>query len=240
MKNYKLHLIRHFEAEGNDEGRYIGNTAHHILESSKDRLEEIKDDCVYPPCEVLYTAPAVRCIETAQLIYPDFEPIICDSMRELDFGDFEGKTIEELQDREDYRAWVLDAMNNPPPDGEGTMEFLARLYQGLDLIFKDMCKKNVSEAVLVTHGGVIMSLLSAFGLPREPIGKWLSKSGEGYTILLNPQMWLRDRLFEIYAKVPFDKESLFENWNEERYHGLTDQEIFDYDEFEDDLDNLED
>ena len=220
MKNYKLHLIRHFATEEGLEGKYLGNTDHHIAMESKFALEEKLEESCYPPCDIIYSSPALRCLETAQLLYPDQETGICDQMAELDFGDFEGKTVAELKDNEDYKAWLLDSLNNPIPNGEDMSSLIARLYKGLDLIFKDMCRREANEAVLITHGGVIMTMLSAFGVPRQPISKWLTKSAEGYTILLNPQMWLRDNLFEIYSKVPFSKEDLFDSWHSERFQGF--------------------
>ena len=81
------------------------------------------------------------------------------------------------------------------------------LFQGL----KELREKNWQEppfdpkeldAVIITHGGVIMALLAAFGLPEAPMHEWLTPSGCGYTVSIIPSVWMNGQKFEVVGKIP--------------------------------------
>ena len=59
-----------------------------------------------------------------------------------------------------------------------------------------------TSAVLVTHGGVIMTLLAAYGLPRAKMTDWMCENGEGYSIRIDPMLWSRGMAAEVYQKLP--------------------------------------
>ncbi len=206
MKSYKLHLIRHGMTDGNLQGRYIGVTDVPVCPEGLQQLDELSQSMDYPYVERVYTSPLTRCLTTAARLFPGTDLVMMPKLRECDFGAFEGKTPQELQDDGTYQAWIQDSLHNAPPDGESGLDFLQRLVQALSDIFEDMMANGFYEAAAVTHGGVIMSLLSSMGLPRYPYNQWMCDYGRGYTILLTPQMWMRDRAFEIYDIVPLPLE----------------------------------
>ena len=65
----------------------------------------------------------------------------------------------------------------------------------------------MKDAIVVTHGGVIMTLLASFGIPKAKAFQWGSNNGCGYSIRITPSLWVRDHVFEVYDKVP---ESIYE------------------------------
>ncbi len=81
-------------------------------------------------------------------------------LRELNFGDWEGKTYEMLKDNERYQQWLLNWETSAPPNGESGKSFGVRVesfFNGL----MESCQKNRRRKILiVTHGGVIRYLLS--------------------------------------------------------------------------------
>ena len=64
------------------------------------------DEYEYPKVQRVYSSPMKRCIETAEIIYPYRELQIVENMTELDFGEFDGKSVQELIDRDDYKEWL--------------------------------------------------------------------------------------------------------------------------------------
>ena len=76
-----------------------------------------------------------------------------------------------------------------------------------------MMQNRITSAAVVTHGGVIMTLLTAFGYPKRELGIWSVENGKGYTILMSPQMWMRDNSFEIYDTVPSMLEEGDNRWD---------------------------
>ena len=95
MKNYYIYLIRHGITQGNLDGKYIGQTNLSLCPEGKRRIEQFCADGVYPDVEKVYSSPLARCLETAEIIYPDNKLMIVDELSEMNFGDFEGKTQTE-------------------------------------------------------------------------------------------------------------------------------------------------
>ena len=205
MKNYRINFIRHGLTQANIEGRYVGRTDYDLCTQGIQELLKLRENSLYPEAERLYCSPLARCIQTAGILYPDCEPEIIDDLVELDFGEFEGQTFEELRGRRDFQDWMGDAFRNAPTGGESGEDFTFRLVNALEQIFRDMMADGVTEAVVVTHGGVIMNLLFALGLPKGKFGDYYAENGQGYSVVMTPQMWMRDHIFEICGSIPAPK-----------------------------------
>ena len=106
----------------------------------------------------IYASPLVRAHETAQIIAGVLgldDPVSAPDMRERTFGDGEGMLVAEYLAR--YENWQTT------PDGAETMEAVRdRALGALDVIARESRRRSapVAESVIVvTHGGVIRSLL---------------------------------------------------------------------------------
>lgn len=185
MKNYYLYLIRHGITEGNLDGKYIGQTDLALCPQGEKQIQQLVKAGVYPYVEKVYTSPLKRCVETAQIIYPDIQLSKVDEIAEMDFGQFEGKTQKELENLPEYTAWLKGGPEACPPEGEKFGDFSLRCISGLDIIFRDMMKKEITRAAMVTHGGVITNLLAGFGLPKGHPADYMCGPGEGFEILLS-------------------------------------------------------
>ncbi|MDO4515423.1 MAG: histidine phosphatase family protein, partial [Lachnospiraceae bacterium] len=97
----ELVLIRHFPTPGNGKRQYIGSTDEELDQL---RIPELLP--VYPDVEQVVCSPMKRCIQTAELLYPGRKMLVWDEFREMDFGDYEGKTFEELKSEPAYQAWL--------------------------------------------------------------------------------------------------------------------------------------
>lgn len=169
----KLVLIRHGATEGNKEHRYIGRTDEPLSSEAKEKLSA-ETNC-YPRIDRLFTSPMKRCIETAEIIYPAQKPVVVDPLREMDFGNFEGKNYKELNGNPDYQAWIDSGGTIAFPNGESREEFIKRCCEGLREVFSQIevsiskkekivqFENDLLTIGLVVHGGTIMALCSAFG-----------------------------------------------------------------------------
>lgn len=201
MKNYYLYLIRHGITEGNLDGKYIGQTDLALCPQGEKQIQQLVKAGVYPCVEKVYTSPLKRCVETAQIIYPDIQLSKVDEIAEMDFGQFEGKTQKELENLQEYTAWLKGGPEACPPDGEKFGDFSLRCISGLDIIFRDMMKKEITRAAMVTHGGVITNLLAGFGLPKGHPADYMCGTGEGFEILLSTFLWQKGPAFEISGRL---------------------------------------
>ena len=203
MRNYKIYLIRNGLTNGSLEGRYIGHTDEDLCAQGREQIVELATTGYFPEVEAVLSSPLKRCVNTAKLIYPDKEPILIDGLKECDFGEFEGMTADELSEDESFKRWLKGEKNAAPPFGESNEKFSARVCACFIKIIEGILKSGVRETAIVTHGGIIMLLLAAFGLPEAPMTDWRTPSGCGYMLSLNASIWARIRKIEVTDEIPF-------------------------------------
>ena len=72
----------------------MGWTDAPICEEARIDLTNISFDS--SPYEMIVTSDLKRCLQTANLLFPEHEPISMREFREMNFGPWEGKTYAEL------------------------------------------------------------------------------------------------------------------------------------------------
>ncbi|MBQ2974139.1 MAG: histidine phosphatase family protein [Clostridia bacterium] len=208
MKSYTIHLIRNALTDENLEGRYIGHTNVEISEEGKEQLRQMKAGLVYPPVDAVFTSPLKRCLQTADILYPDNKPLVIDGFIEYNFGEFENKTAEQLEKYEEFPRWLAGERGVKPPYGESNEEFAKRVCDTFEKVAEGLMKTGTTSAAIVTHGGVIMTILAAYGIPEYPMHEWLTPNGCGFTVKVNPSLWSRARKFEVFSEFPYEREEL--------------------------------
>lgn len=202
MKGYRLSLIRHGRTIANDKGIYIGKTDYSLSDDGKAELVDKLDEFTYPKVQRVYSSPLKRCTETAEIIFPHREMLLVDDLRELDFGDFEEKSVDELINREDYKQWLKGGIDNSAPNGESLSELSLRSFKALEEIVMDMMREDLTHCAVVTHSGVMTNMLSCFGIPKYNPNQLTCDIGEGYEVLVTAQLWQQAQAFEILGKIP--------------------------------------
>lgn len=203
MRGYRLSIFRHGRTMANDMGIYIGKTDFSLSNEGKKELIEKTDEFIYPKVQRIYSSPLKRCTETSEILFPEREVVCVNDLRELDFGDFEGKCVDELINREDYKKWLKGGIDNTPPNGESIQDMTVRIFNALNQIILNMMSEDFSHCAIVTHSGIITNMLTCFGIPKYD-AKYLScGAGEGFEVLVTAQMWQRSQAFEILGKVPY-------------------------------------
>lgn len=208
MKSYTIHFIRNALTDENLEGRYIGHTDVEISAEGCEQLLEMKRELVFPPVDAVFTSPLKRCVKTAEILYPDNKPIIIEGLIEYNFGEFENKTAEELEKSPVFPRWLAGERGVAPLFGESNEEFGKRVCETFEKIAEGLMKTGTTSAAIVTHGGVIMSILAAYGIPEYPMHEWLTPNGCGFTVKVNPSLWMRAKKFEVFSEFPYEREEL--------------------------------
>lgn len=168
-----IYFIRHGMTAGNLEKRYIGSTDEPLCGEGKAFLRSR----TYPRADFIYCSPMRRCLETAEILYPDGEPIVVPDFRECDFGRYEGKNYAELKEDAPYLKWVESGGALPFPDGEDTAAFRARCAAAFLRVVET--HGETDALALVVHGGTIMSILSVYE-PSHDYFRWQCSNGHGY------------------------------------------------------------
>lgn len=204
MKSYTIYLIRHGITQGNETGRYIGRTDLPLSPQGERELHKLKEEHPYPEAMAYFTSPMLRCTQTLRLLYPQAKPIVMEGFRECDFGDWEGKTAQEIAQTDPrFRQWISGA-GEPvtPPNGESGGQFAQRVCASFEKVVEGMLRSGVTSAVIVAHGGALMAILSAYGLPRANFYDWMTESGCGYCMRITPGLWMRSMVGEVYDTLP--------------------------------------
>lgn len=204
MKSYTIHFIRHGTTAGNDQGRYIGSTDLALSSKGAEHLQTLGKKHSYPTAQEYLCSPMRRCTETMSILYPDAKPILVPGLRECDFGDWEGKTAGEIAEEDGrFRRWIAgDGEAVTPPNGEDGSSFARRVCTAFEKIVEGLMRSGITSAAIVTHGGVIMSILSVYGLPRANSYDWMSEPGCGYSMRVIPGLWMRSRVGEVFSEIP--------------------------------------
>lgn len=185
-------FIRHLCTPGNEKRQYIGRTDEDLspraAEALRLRLRE-NPGGIYPAVQCVVSSPLKRCIRTAGLIYPGQEPVIEPMLRECDFGEYEGKTYEELKNRPEYIRWLESGGMTAFPGGEEQTDFRRRCACGVENQIDRLIDEGAESAAFVVHGGTIMAALS--GLAEHPgdFYRWQAENGGGYTAEVSEKEW---------------------------------------------------
>lgn len=177
----RLVLLRHGEAEGNRERRFLGLTDTPLTQAGETQAAEAAQRI--PAVEHVYVSPLRRCRQTAGLVWPGVEQTVVEGLRETDFGPFEGKTHAELKDEPLYRQWLADP-ENPALDGlvERETDCARRAEQALRTVLQDAAAGGCSRVGVVSHGGTLMSLLNRCGRPAWPYYDWRMDNCGGWLV----------------------------------------------------------
>ncbi len=201
MKSYKIHLIRHGLTAANAQGLYIGKTDLPLSPEGLVDLLRKKEEAVYPEAKYFYTSPLSRCAQTLEVLYPNTSAETVAELSECDFGDWDGKSAEELKFDEDFQKWITGA-STAIPNGEDAVTFQARVMAAFESIVEDVMKKGDGDAVICTHGGVIMLIMAAYALPQADVSAWGAEAGCGFTVRVSPSLWMREPVCEAIDYVP--------------------------------------
>ena len=168
----RLYLIRHGNTEANLQHRYCGSTDLPLSQPGREALEKLQYDV--GPVRFL-TSGMLRTEQTLHALYGDVPYTVLPGLREMDFGDFEMKSYQQLKDTPAYQAWIADVEHNPCPNGESAPQVLARNRAAMDRVLA-----AGEDAVCVIHGGVTAGLMMTwFGGGRYD---YSVKPGTGFTV----------------------------------------------------------
>lgn len=205
MKNYKLFLIRQGSTRANEQGIYIGKADYGLSRHGQDELAEKLGKYEYPYAERVYSSPLRRCLETAEILYPEVDTFTVDELRETNLGDFEGKKLEDLVNNEDYQKWIKGGENVAPPNGETPNEVMERACQGINRILLDMMNSNVFNAAVITHAGIIIDIVTGLCIQKPDAKSLQVPFGEGFEIWTDAALWMRSRAFQLVGLVPYNR-----------------------------------
>jgi broad specificity phosphatase PhoE len=157
----RLLLIRHAETSAGMRGRCYGRLDVPASPAGRRQAAALGEALAATPLVAVYSSPLARAMETAAPIgaAQGLEVVPVDGLREIDFGELEGLTYDEIRARRPalYREWMEHPARVRFPAGESFAELRERAVPALTTLRE----RHAGEAVaVVTHGGVVRAALA--------------------------------------------------------------------------------
>jgi ribonuclease H / adenosylcobalamin/alpha-ribazole phosphatase len=132
-----------------------------------EQAEIVADLLGVEPLAAVYSSPRERAYYTARQIAEQHEMKvgILDALDEVDFGDWTGKSFDELEGDPLWDAWNSERASARPPGGESMAEAIARAVGGLEGIAADHADQMIAA---VSHCDIIRGVIAHYlGLPLD-------------------------------------------------------------------------
>jgi alpha-ribazole phosphatase len=174
----RLILVRHAEPAIELRGRCYGTLDVELSERGREQAAALAARLAAEPVDAVVSSPRARALETAAALAPEVD--VDERLREIDFGDFEGRAYDEIERSEPelFRRWMVTPTTVRFPNGESYADLRSRAVPALEAV-----RNRHACAVVVTHGGVIRAGLQAWlELTDEAIFR-LDQSHCGVTIV---------------------------------------------------------
>jgi len=146
----------------------------------KNSIIEKLDNSIF---DYIYTSPLSRChrlandISRGKMVVSDWR------LSELDFGDWEGQSWDEIYNTVYAMQWFASWRDIPCPNGESLMQMVLRVK---DFLSEKILNHKNDTLLIVTHGGVIRIIITLLqNLNFEEIFKIKSEFGEITTLSFN-------------------------------------------------------
>lgn len=166
-----LLFIRH--AETDLTGRFCGHSDPPVNDRGHRQIEGLLSTLENESVDAIYTSDLTRALTTADALAQAFQlsPITVPGLREINFGEWEGLSWQEIESRDAVyaRRWSEIFPHLPAPGGESFEAFQSRVMTEVERLLSFQDRECIA---IVTHGGVLRVVLRALcGLGEEAAWK---------------------------------------------------------------------
>lgn len=146
-------LLRHTSSKDN-ETRVFSSPSTPLSALGKEQINTLLEKKY--PVKIIYSSPYKRSLELAEAIAIKFDlPLIVDQrLGEIDFGEFEGKTFEQIENLypQEVKQWMEDPWNFAYPGGEDFHNMRSRVQR----FYKELNQ----SCLIISHQALMLSLMS--------------------------------------------------------------------------------
>jgi alpha-ribazole phosphatase len=192
-----LYLIRH-TAPAVSRGICYGQSDIDVLESFYDEAAIIKT-CLPATIEHIHSSPLIRCKKLAEHLFPGTDILLHEALMEINCGQWELKAWNDIPKNE-IDPWMNDFVHTGIPGGESYIELYERVMNCFNRIMT-----NDTDAVIITHGGVIRSILSH--ITHTPLPDSFTRFSLHYGCVVKITGNEKELRYEIISNIPTPKET---------------------------------
>ena len=157
----RLLLVRHAHPDEKAQGRCYGALDISLSSSGRLHARQLARRLGRIPLSAVYSSPLKRAVDTAAPIAAAHEltTTVDDDLREIDFGDFEGRSYAEIEQGhpEVYRQWMETPTLVQFPGGESYATVRRRAVGAMEALRE---RHRGGTIAVVSHGGVLRAMLA--------------------------------------------------------------------------------
>jgi broad specificity phosphatase PhoE len=151
-------VVRHGQTEWSEAGRHTGRTDLPLIEAGQRRARALRAELADQTFSLVLCSPLLRARETCRLAGYGQQAVLCDDLREWDYGDYEGLTTPDIRaSNPGWNIW-LDGF----PGAEGPRQIGARADRALARL-----RSADGDALAFAHEH-ILRVLAARWLQMDP------------------------------------------------------------------------
>jgi probable phosphoglycerate mutase len=169
-------LVRHGQSTWNAEHRWQGHSDPPLSELGERQAQMGSEAVALLGISAVFSSDLQRARRTAELLVPGAPITVVPALKERTVGPWEGLTRTEI---EEQFPGMLGG-NGWPPGFEMDESLVARVRPALVGIAAQLA--DDAAALVVTHGGVIRSLIRLFEATPDPLlnlgGRWFVVTGD--------------------------------------------------------------
>jgi alpha-ribazole phosphatase len=160
-------LVRHGQTDLNKERRYQGRIDVPLNDTGREQARRLSSRLLSEPLDRVYVSPLKRAEETAHIIAGrrGLNLLTYESLIEMNFGQFEGKTSEEMAGI--FPDWEPDIFDFTFAGGESLDSLVNRVKSFMDTLID---QSDDASILVVFHSGCLRILLCL--LLGIDVAKW--------------------------------------------------------------------
>lgn len=146
MKKLTLTVVRHGETPSNLTGVVTGRSEDSLTINGKNQMVKVRENLKGKTFLSVYASPMKRCIESVQIVAPEYDPIYDDRLAERDLGELKNYTIDQLWEKPLWNSLETAHM-------DGGAETLLSGLERVKSFLNDLKEQypEGGELLLVTH-----------------------------------------------------------------------------------------
>ncbi|MCK6264931.1 histidine phosphatase family protein [Vibrio sp. ZSDE26] len=156
-QSYNIYLLRHGKTLG--PAALNGKTNVEVAEETQQAIIETlyQDGITFSH---VVSSPLIRCCDLANKLVEQDQSLtlkIESKFQELDFGDFDGRTFDELQPHwEQLESFWRDPASHTLPNAESLQACYSRVSEG----WSNLIEQSTHDTLVICHGGTIRLILA--------------------------------------------------------------------------------
>jgi len=175
----QLFLIRHGITEQNKQSLFQGISDNQLSSLGLKQASLVALFLINQNIGKIYSSPLIRSVQTAQPFSDSVKiPIVIETtLKEINCGDWEGKSVEEIKHQSSKFIHWLTLGNVKAPNGESVEDITNRISLFIEKLLKESLKTDKNIAVFA-HGAINRAFIcKILGLPSKKAFRFEQENG---------------------------------------------------------------